>query len=223
MKIIALNGPPGCGKDAIGKILTQELTDEGWPALTVKFARPLKAIACQMLGIRYDDIEAVKDLKLCEIDQYVTTKSSLIRNWTLRQLLIWISEAIMKPYLGADVFGRLLLSELQAINENGVSWTHLTGSHIPDFAIITDGGFQSEFLPLIEWLDPADILVVEVFRENCSFEGDSRDYVGSKLCISHNTRLIKLTNYEDKLDATVAELITKLEDFGWLKSSTQQT
>ena len=220
MKIIALNGPPGCGKDAIGEALAFYLESCDLGVSVVKFARPIKAIAGQMLDLRYDDQEQLKSTLVKNMG--IATESALIADWTLRDLLIWISEGIMKPFLGEDIFGRLLLGELRAIKRHDLSYKD--GTQRPAaFAIITDGGFQSEFLPLLDSFASEDILIIEVTRENCSFEGDSRDYVGLELSVDYGVRLMTLINHEDKLAAALVEVVQKLEDFGWLKSLTQQT
>lgn len=220
MKIIALNGPPGCGKDAIGESLMLYLEERGLGVTVVKFARPIKAIAGQMLDLRYEEQEQLKSTLVKNMG--IATESALIANWTLRDLMIWISEGIMKPFLGEDIFGRLLLGELRAVKRHKLSYKDGT-QRKAEFAIITDGGFQSEFLPLLDSFAPEDILIIEVTRKNCSFEGDSRGYVGLELLGKYGTRYMTLINHEDQLGATVAETVQMLEDFGWLKSSTQQT
>ena len=41
---------------------------------------------------------------------------------------------------------------------------------------VSDGGFASEVIPLVEEVGAENILVLRIHRPDCSFEGDSRDF-----------------------------------------------
>lgn len=90
-KLILLNGPPGCGKDAIANILT-----ENHNGLNLKFAQPLRSAVCELLNIKDENLEENK-----------------LINPSIRTLMINIGENVVKPVLGKDWFAKLLVEKIK--------------------------------------------------------------------------------------------------------------
>ena len=101
-KIILLNGPPRCGKDYAGNLLT------GPGARVAKFAHVLKERTHAAYSILHRGQPAPHDW-------FETTKDEPCGEFlgrTPREAYIAFSEQFMKPLHGVDIFGRLLLAEL---------------------------------------------------------------------------------------------------------------
>lgn len=152
-RIILLNGPPGCGKDTIGRIISSACG-----ALEEKFASPLKQSVPHIYDIKPSfwrnnmDIHGVKD-----------QPHPLLFDKSPRDVQIAISEALLKPLHGEDVFGKIMANKLNASAAVNI--------------VITDSGFQAEAEHLVDVFGPDSIMVWNIHRKGCSFDGDSRDWV----------------------------------------------
>jgi hypothetical protein len=155
MKLILLNGPPGCGKDTIGEffggIRRVHIT---------KFAKKVKDMAHRMMGINnvpHDYYEAVKNTPLEEL-----------HGITPRQLYIAISENLCKPLFGKTFFGERLVDEIMV---RKVQHPEM------DFVVITDCGFKDEVRALALKFGEENIFMFQIFRPGHDYKGDSRGYV----------------------------------------------
>jgi hypothetical protein len=83
MKILLLNGPPGCGKDTVVEILKEE----GHDFLHVKFAAPLRRAVCGLLDIDEENLDQIKR-----------------ETPFIRELMIGVSEEVVKKVLGINFF-----------------------------------------------------------------------------------------------------------------------
>lgn len=163
MKVIILNGPIGSGKDTIAKMLTELVTstmaddtaavqwcfkDELWRCLGEHFG--LGPVELSVLKERHDN----RELKEIPVE--------VLGNRSTRQALIYISEEVMKPRLGKDVFGWYAAATLADLKECGYR-----------MAIGSDGGFIEELRPIARKYE------TYVFRllGRGSYEGDSRRYL----------------------------------------------
>lgn len=151
MKIILTNGPPGSGKDSVFNIVKEQFAGR---TVNVKFAYPLRKIAKKVFKI-YDD-EEFDDLK---------RKNPLIRSF-----MIDLSENYLKPFFGKDYFGKIAAQYVNNYeNKEKVNF------------IVSDCGFENElhsFLSEIE-CKRKDIQLWRIYRPDCNFEGDSRQFVSS--------------------------------------------
>lgn len=152
---IILNGPPGCGKDTIGQLLIQAIPD----SRCVKFAGCLKrathAMVNQLLGLGQHPVG---------VNDHEHEKEKIaIAGKTWRELYIGVSERLCKPLFGNGFFGRMLASEIVQ-SQAAVS-------------VVTDGGFEEEFVALVDLLGRDNVLVVKVSRPGCDFSKDSRGYL----------------------------------------------
>jgi len=159
MKIIFLNGPPKCGKDFAGEVMRHAL----YKSKIFKFATVLKIMAhkafwrgsnCPCLN-GPDAFEKVKDIP----NPYFYEK-------TPRETWIAFSETFIKPLYGKDIWGKILLDELQlAIHQDC------------KFAIITDSGFKEEAQVLIDHFGRDACTLIQIERNDCDFSNDSRSYL----------------------------------------------
>lgn len=169
-RAILLNGPPGSGKDLsaviirnflLGKFSTKK--DFFRPEL-IKFADPLKAATHQLLciphGCEYYEKEFGNEWKNKEQIEFF--------NKTPRSEYIALSEEYAKKRHGDDVFGKLAARRIQL-------------SKAANTFIFSDGGFPEEAEPIINYLGIDNVGLIELSRNDCSFDGDSRNYISSNL------------------------------------------
>lgn len=157
MSIIVLNGPPGSGKDTVADFLSAN-----YGFNHIAFKDELYKEAARVSGLPYDFLKFLAtDRKLKELPNSNFTLSG--RNVSPREFLIHVSENIIKPLKGLGYFGEK---------------TAERADHF-DKVAISDGGFEEEFYPLVDLAADSGrpLLVVHLFKEGCSFEGDSRDYL----------------------------------------------
>jgi len=153
MKIILINGAPRSGKDSAGAMMLPEMPGQ-WAV--VKFSQCLKERCHLAYGMNaaHDAFEEVKDQKL---DCFLGISP--------REAYIHFSETWMKQVHGKDVFGQLMIRQLEAMQMQDET---LAG------VIITDSGFKDETVVLVEKYGADAVTVIRLHRQGYNFEGDSR-------------------------------------------------
>lgn len=168
-KVIVFNGPPNCGKDVAAKYLTEKLNDRGYKTHHKEVKENLFKATKACFGVP----DGVWD-SFCTRENKEKPNQWLVNGGipiSPRQALINTSEEVLKPLFGKDVFGIMAANSL----EDGIN-------------IFSDGGFKEEIECLREAVGYDNFLLVHVYREGCTFEGDSRDYVytDSQLMVIRN-------------------------------------
>lgn len=148
---IIFNGPPGSGKDEACNFLK---THYGYKHLQFKdqlFIETVKHYNVSMKWFmeRYDD-RKIKERPEPELN-----------GLSRRQALIHVSEDVIKPKYGKDYFGAKTAEKLDGVSSYCFS----------------DGGFLEEVAPLINTVGNDAICIIQLFRNGCSFSGDSRNYI----------------------------------------------
>lgn len=155
--IVLLNGPPRCGKDTGGRYLN-EITPR---SRVMKFAGTLKRSTHMDFGLPYelpdDAFEKVKD-----------QPHPAFFGQTPRQAYIDKSEKRQKPFLGNDIYGRVMLRRMWRAYQQGIRVFYMT-----------DSGFAPEAVPVIEHIGAENHLLIRIHAEErgCSFANDSRSYI----------------------------------------------
>ena len=149
-KLFILNGPAGVGKDTIADIMVEI----GVAKEKVSFKSPMFNVARGILSM--DEfgwfIENYNNRDEKEKHQKILGGKSI------REFMIWISESVMKPVFGDDIFGKRLAQSLG------------DGCYI-----CADGGFASEIKPLID--AGVEVTLIRLHRAGYTFDGDSRSYI----------------------------------------------
>lgn len=175
--LFVLNAPPRAGKDTVASYLA----GRNLSRMHVEFKNTLIDMALTMSGIDAD-----------EWDDRYTSMNSQGTAWlkdmpwlamgglSQREYLIMVSEEFVKPVFGDQHFGNLLKADLDE-----------SGGYI---FISSDGGFTEELVPFLR--DPDwSVSVIELKREGCTFEGDSRNFIHIKgvprIVIDNNGSIIK--------------------------------
>lgn len=155
MKFVLLNGPPKCGKDTAVSHLIPYLHFHH-----LKFAAPIKRMVCALLNISMKELEEKKDEPYHMLQ--LANGAILAEYGTIRQLLIHLSEKVLKPLYGEHFFGKVLWNDAKSTTEK--------------LFLVSDSGFLPEANYLIDKAGVKNVLVLRIYREGCTFENDSRSY-----------------------------------------------
>ncbi len=164
-RIILLNGPARSGKDSLANAFVRHAHDQGLKAEVTKFALPLKEKAHALFGFAgkpHDFFENEKDVP----QAYLYGK-------TWRQVYIAVSELLFKPMFGKDIFGRLLVDEIEIIRKIA----EVDGETDPDYFLVSDSGFLDEASVVVSRYGAENIILVHLERDGYDFTGDSRGYI----------------------------------------------
>lgn len=151
-KIIVMNSAPNTGKDTAADYIAEK-----YQAQHLRFKDGLYKVAAMVAGISVERMKllaterSVKEIPCC----YFVVGSSRV---SPRQWLIHVSENVVKPLLGKDFFGKQLAQSITS-----------------DLVVISDSGFESEIIPLLE--AGHDVYVFRIERDGYTFAGDSRSYL----------------------------------------------
>ena len=158
--IILLNGPAGSGKDTLAAMLMAQ----GRVQQVMQFKEPMFDIALLASGMHINP--------KCWWDRYNDRESKekpwgLLGGMSCREFMIHISEKFIKPVFGDDYFGNQVA--LKYINRD---------HHVTDVAV-SDSGFQSELDALGRTVGESEVLIVRLWRDGYTFDGDSRSYINA--------------------------------------------
>lgn len=149
--IIALNGPPGSGKDTAASALSQR-----FQAFHYKLSHPLKVAIPALLGI--------EDRKV-ELENHKDEPMGVLFGKSFRELQIELSEKFIKPVLGQAALASIAVQNIR---------NHIGPGRM---CVVSDLGFQHEVDPLIRLVGKRNLLILQLVRDGCDFSKDSRSYV----------------------------------------------
>lgn len=189
--VVILNGPPGCGKDTIANSwLEKTLGNDEFRPHVKAFKEPMYRVAAAALGLPlHEFMELYNDREWKEHNRPEWGGKSV------RDLMIATSENYLKPMFGETCMGKLAVSSIQ--------------QRIPsqnDVIVFSDGGFKAEVEELEKHFH---VRVVQILRDGCSFEGDSRSYI-------EGTNLPTYLLFNDR---SVEEAV---EDLEWIIEGTRR-
>lgn len=156
-KIIFLNGPPGCGKDTVAAQLLDYYH--------MKMSAPLK-VGAYNLFFGANDHNMSPLAILSDVETLKAKKVVPDSDITWRQFIIEISENLMKPLFGEDIFGRIVREGMNSLIAQGTTKF-----------VFSDSGFSEEAIPLIYEVGSENCKLIRIHRDNCDFSKDSRSYI----------------------------------------------
>lgn len=146
--VLLLNGPPSSGKDVLAEMLISKLG-----GVKQQFKDALykhTAVLFQM--------ELSAFVKLATVRGTKDLSTPSLQGYSPREALIFTSENVYKPTYGQDYFGKYTTSKL----EEGYNF-------------VADSGFKIEAEVVTDHV--GKVLLVRIYRDGCTFEGDSRNYI----------------------------------------------
>ena len=153
--VIIMNGPPNSGKDAAMEHLVSPPRGE-YNFLRRMFKEKLYSLTAAIYGIPLGLL-----IEVCTDREHKDVPADLLGGLSPRQALIKVSEEVIKPNYGNQYFGEYAASRIAG-----------GGNYV-----FSDGGFIEELAPVVRCFGGNNVLVVRVHRPDCTFEGDSRDYL----------------------------------------------
>lgn len=157
--VVLFNGPPRCGKDTAGHYLTYVAKVPR--SRVMKFAGMLKRSTHMDYGLPPEIADNA--FERCKDEPHPAFFGK-----TPREAYIEKSEKRQKPFLGNDIYGRVLLRRMWRAYQEGIRvfW-------------ITDSGFAEEATPLISAIGVEKFMLVRIHADlrGCNFNNDSRTYI----------------------------------------------
>jgi hypothetical protein len=212
LKVVVFNAPPRAGKDIAAEYLCGCFGNEV-KTYHKAFKEVLFDICAKTLGITVGDylqgyyrktpdhVWWMKDLVSLSTSAHMGAVSNNT-NYSQREFLIHMSENVIKPIFGKDAFGKAFVNSLP---EEGL-------------VFVSDSGFKEELQCVLDHVGAENVLVVQIEREGCSFEGDSRKYL-KKSMFESPPDMIKVINNdtESRFLYQVEKLVKSWLNYGSIK------
>lgn len=147
-KLIILNAPKGCGKDVAANHLCNLFNYNH-----VEFKSPVKDLVKAFYNLDEDKHTYFYERDNKEKHQYE------LGGLSIRECYIHVSENVIKPTFGRDVFGTLLAKSLKGVS------------------VSSDGGFVEEVEAVAKEIGKENILIIQIHADGKTFDGDSRGYL----------------------------------------------
>ena len=167
MIVIGLNAPAGAGKDAIAEYLGNK-----YNTVHMEIKELLFEAAIRISGLSRDVWFAMYNNR-----EYKENPNPYLlvngKNVTMREFMIHVSEEVMKPMFGNEVFGNALVEKLKAVPE-------VVG--VPTIVVLSDGGFVEEGIPVAKLVGAENYFLIRIHRideegNEYSYGADSRRYI----------------------------------------------
>lgn len=154
--VVFVNGPAYSGKTTAARLIARMRHS----CYVTAFATVLKERTHALYGFPQASAEGWEGTKDRPSDAFL--------GLTPRQAYIEVSERYFKQIHGADIFGKLLLLD---INRN-------VSRFDPPIRLVVvgDSGFAAEAEPVIRAFGPDRCGLIRLHRDSCTFDGDSRSY-----------------------------------------------
>jgi hypothetical protein len=177
-KIILLNGPARSGKDFAAAHLMDATKDDD--PVHLKLSTPLKIMAGEILAESCEDLEKIKDRTLDFGASYRDVQIMLFESIAQTFTRSWLGQAMTRKIKKLDV----------------------------NIIVISDVGRDEEIEPLIKAFGAKNILVVQIFRDGCSFDNDIRYYITDARVKRVTVYNDNTHNFKTKLDAYVLDFLS---------------
>lgn len=186
---IIFNGPPHSGKDHAAKLVAQSLI----PAQHCQFKEHLFKLVLVIFNVTEEEFFSLYNNR-----ETKEKPTCLLRGFSPREALIYVSEEVIKPKFGKQYFGEIA-AENMCYGVNAFS----------------DGGFLEELAPVYDTAD-GNLLIVRLHRPEYTFErfNDSRKYMegykDAKVVDLHNDS--DLATFEVKVMDIVTQFLEEVNE-----------
>ena len=180
---ILLNGPPRSGKDSFADaVCGVDEVAKGHVVVRSSFGQALRQVirpfTCAVGAPQHPTewqkwYDENKDRDMHEVLDVPRTIRSL------RHCMIELSENFVKENFGQNIYGRLVLRHwLNLVKHTHEKHGNDEGIEDLKFTlVVTDLGFEDEGKVMFDFFRPHELTVVQLHREGCNFDKDSRSYV----------------------------------------------
>lgn len=190
-RVIIFNGPPSSGKDTACwyiKNCFSNIVHMEVKKRLIDITRVIYNVSISDWDSRYN--EYTKNVPWNKLD-----------GLSQREALIKVSEHLIKPVYGSDYFGKALIEDIRDIPE---------GTTI----VFSDGGFIEEVKSIADEVGADNVLIVRIYRENCSFDNDSRSYLFPDFCQNTSITNTSIADFYRKLDYLMDSINKNIKVFG---------
>lgn len=158
-KIVFLNGPPGSGKDQAVKFLMRYNSG----ITHMKFRHPLDRGLHSTFGIPYSCDEAEAKFGVDENGRRWKDAPQGVFYGQIPRRMYQQYSTWLKQTFGDDILGKLAVGRLLTVSSPMV--------------VFSDSGCAEEVAYVAKRAGHKNCLIIQLMREGCSFEGDTRSYV----------------------------------------------
>lgn len=200
-----MNSLPRSGKDTVANMIRDKVELRGKKVQLLSFKEKLIELSARFVHESVDEFMIGYDSKTEDMLLYDLYPDKTYPEWwkdfpmyhingkemSKREVLIHVSEKVIKPTLGQDFFGKNLADRIEQDS---------------DVIAISDGGFVDELLPVI---DKGDVVLVRIVKDDLTEVEDSRklltpmdfyDRTGDIVRLSHLDNNSSLKDLNDEVD-----------------------
>lgn len=192
--LIGMSGPPRSGKDSVGIALANLLHQKHAVEVHHRaLSLPMRKTIYTLLGWEYTlkHYESTKDVPL-----------PALGGKSIRQAMIALSEEHVKPTYGQGFWGHAMLNTLP-----------IPTNKCPRIIVVTDMGFDAEVEVFVRMFGADNCVWPQIVRPGCTFEGDSRSYVGR---MEQRTTIINEGETLDRVETAAYRIYGRLmNNFKW--------
>lgn len=198
--ILLLNAPPRAGKDTLAMLL--ERIDN---AFVCSFKQGVDVLADAVLGVAGIDNNVFK--RWYDLDKEKARKE--LGGMSCRQFYIHLSESLMKPIFGNDVFGKCLAKHIAQ---------NVKDHH--KYVVVAGVGFEEEVATLVDAFGRDNLYLVQWTADGCSYLNDSRKHIDpvlmNHIMLTHNEKCSTVDGWEKWKEQSVKTIERRLKADGKL-------
>lgn len=198
--ILLLNAPPRAGKDTLAMLL--ERIDN---AFVCSFKQGVDVLADAVLSVAGIDNNVFK--RWYDLDKGKARKE--LGGMSCRQFYIHLSESLMKPIFGNDVFGKCLAKYIAQ---------NVKDHH--KYVVVADVGFEEEVETLADAFGRDNLYLVQWTADWCSYLNDSRKHLDpilmNHVMLPHNEKCSTVDGWEKWKEQSVKTIERRLKADGKL-------
>lgn len=191
--VVVFNGPPGSGKSSSALYLTEALRKVGVEARGLSFKHPLLYIAAAIYKVNTSWFSAQSSQELKNVPHHA------LRGKSQREVLIEVSEKVIKPYYGKDYFG-ILAAERLTVDTTAESCCY----------VFSDSGFEEELKPVSDKVGKENTIIVRLMGRGSFVTKEVKD---SRSYLSGDNAELVVDFYNTRSLATLHGWLDNLAEF----------
>ena len=191
--VVVFNGPPGSGKSSSALHLKLALRSAGLTTSKMSFKDPLYNIAAAVYGVNVEWLKAQSSQELKNVPHHI------LKGKSQREVLVEVSENVIKPYYGQDYFGKLA-AERMCFDTTNESCCY----------VFSDSGFEEELKPVSDKVEKDNTIIVRLMGRG---EFVTKEVKDSRSYLSGDNAGLVLDFYNTRSLATLHGWLDNLAEF----------